>query len=107
MKYVAAYAMLVLGGKADPSEADVEQLLKDTGIKADAEHTKRVVAALKGKKFHELVSEGKKKMATSGTVVVAAPAVAGKKEEKKEEKPKEEEVEVDLGAGGLFGDDEY
>jgi ribosomal protein L12E/L44/L45/RPP1/RPP2 len=46
MKYVAAYALLVLGGKSDPSEADVDKLLKDAGIKGDADHTKRVVAAL-------------------------------------------------------------
>ena len=107
MKYTAAYALLVLGGKADPSEGDVDKLLKDAGVKGDPEHTKRIVSALKGKSFNDLVSEGKKKMASSGTVVVAggAPAAAkgaAAKEEKKEEK-KEEEAEVDM--GGLFGDD--
>lgn len=34
MKYVAAYAILVLGGKPEPSGADVEKLLKEAGVKA-------------------------------------------------------------------------
>ena len=37
MKYVAAYALLVLGGKAEPSSADVEKLLKEAGVKAESE----------------------------------------------------------------------
>ena len=32
MKYIAAYALLVLGGKAEPSPADVEKVLKDAGV---------------------------------------------------------------------------
>ena len=35
MKYIAAYALLVLGGKAEPSVADIEKVLKESGIKAD------------------------------------------------------------------------
>ena len=59
MKYIAAYALLVLGGKAEPSAADVEKVLKEAGIKAEAEHLERVTASLKGKAFHELVASGK------------------------------------------------
>jgi large subunit ribosomal protein LP2 len=55
MKYIAAYALLVLGGKAEPSAADVEKVLKEAGIKAEAEHLERIVSSLKGKSFHELV----------------------------------------------------
>src|SRR6185312_12851722 len=107
MKYIAAYALLVLGGK-EPSEADVEKVLKEAGVKADGEKVKKVVAALKGKKFHELVAAGKKKMCSSGAPV-AAPAKGGDKpaekkaEAKKEEPKKEEEADVDM--GGLFGGD--
>jgi large subunit ribosomal protein LP2 len=108
MKYIAAYALLVLGGKTDPAVADVEKVLKEAGIKADTEHVERLVNAVQGKAFHELVSAGKAKMSTMGTVVAApaagaqasaAPAEAAKVEEK----PKEEEADVDM--GGLFGDD--
>jgi len=106
MKYIAAYALLVLGGKADPTVADVEKVLKEAGIKAETEHAERLVNSLKGKAFHELVASGKSKMSSMGSVV-AAPAAGGaaaaQTAAKEEEKPKEEEADVDM--GGLFGDD--
>ena len=37
MKYVAAYALLVLGGKDQPTEQDLSTLLKEVGIDATAE----------------------------------------------------------------------
>lgn len=67
-----------------------------------------MIKALNGKKLHDLVRDGSKKLASvpSGGVAVAAPvaaagapAAAAKKEEKKEE----EAADVDM--GGLFGDD--
>lgn len=108
MKYIAAYALLVLGGKAEPTVADVEKVLKEAGIKADGEHAQRLIDSLKGKVFHELVKSGKTKMSSMGTVVAApaggapaggasAPAQAAKEEKK------EEEADVDM--GGLFGDE--
>lgn len=106
MKYIAAYALLVLGGSAEPSVADVEKVLKEAGIKAETEHAERLVSALKGKTFHELVASGKSKMSSMGTVVAAPAAGAGAapaQAAKVEEKPKEEEADVDM--GGLFGDD--
>jgi len=60
MKYIAAYALLVLGGKSAPTAADVETVLKDAGIKADSGKVASVVAALAGKEFHTLVAEGLK-----------------------------------------------
>ena len=69
MKYVAAYALLVLGGKAEPSNADVEKVLKEAGIKAESDKVSSVVKALKGKKLHEVISAGKEKMSSCGTVV--------------------------------------
>lgn len=106
MKYIAAYALLVLGGKSEPSVADVEKVLKEAGIKTEADHTEKLVSALKGKPFHELVASGKSKMSSMGTRVAApaggaAPAQAAAKVE---EKPKEEEA-ADVDMGGLFGDD--
>ncbi len=55
MKHIAAYALLVLGGKADPTADDVEKVLKAAGAKSDPAKVKDLVAALNGKKFHELV----------------------------------------------------
>ena len=107
MKYIAAYALCVLGGNAAPKAADVEKVLKEAGIKSEADHVARVITALAGKPFHELVKNGTAKLGAMGTAV-AAPA-AGKAAPvaaapaKKEEAPKEEEADVDM--GGLFGDD--
>lgn len=106
MKYIAAYALLVLGGKAEPSAADVEKVLKEAGIKSEGDHVERLITSLKGKKFHELVASGTKKMAAAGPVAAApagqaAPSTAKKAEA---EKPKEEEA-ADVDMGGLFGDD--
>nr|ABU80575.1 acidic ribosomal protein P2 [Sterkiella histriomuscorum] len=105
MKYIAAYALLVLGGKAEPSVADVEKVLKEAGIKSETDHAERLVSSLKGKAFHELVASGKSKMSSMGSVV-SAPAAGGAAPAKAAavvEEKKEEEADVDM--GGLFGDD--
>lgn len=101
MKHIAAYALLVLGGKDSPSAADVEKVLKEAGAKADSDKVAVLVKALEGKKFHELVAEGNKAFGAMGTAAPAAtsaqPAAAAKVVEK------EEEVDVDM--GGMFGDE--
>lgn len=107
MKYIAAYALLVLGGNAAPKAADVEKVLKEAGIKSDAEHVERLISNLAGKPFHELVKNGTAKLGAAGPAAAAAPAETAAKAPvaaaKVEEKPKEEEADVDM--GGLFGDD--
>ena len=107
MKYIAAYALLVLGGNAQPKAADVEKVLKEAGIKSEADHVERLIKALEGKTFHELVKSGTTKLSAMGSVqaapVAAANAAPAKAAAKVEEKPKEEEADVDM--GGLFGDD--
>lgn len=106
MKYIAAYALLVLGGNASPKAADVEKVLKEAGIKSEAETVEKLITALSGKSFHELVQSGTAKIASMGTVAApaggAAPAEA--KKEAAKEAPKEEEA-ADVDMGGLFGDD--
>jgi large subunit ribosomal protein LP2 len=108
MKYIAAYALLVLGGNATPKAADVEKVLKEAGIKSEAEHVEKLVAALKGKPFHELVQNGTKKIASMGTVAAPAGGASAPAEKKEaaaaKEAPKEEE-EANVDMGGLFGDD--
>lgn len=106
MKYIAAYALLVLGGNAAPKAADVEKVLKEAGIKSESDKVEKLVASLAGKPFHELVSNGTNKMASSGRAAPATAAPAGGAAPAKEavkEAPKEEEADVDM--GGLFGDD--
>jgi large subunit ribosomal protein LP2 len=91
---------------------DVAKLLKDTGVQTNKEELDAMIKALSGKKLHDLVRDGSKRLASvpSGGVAAApakaaaagAPAQAAAPA-KKEEKPKEEEADVDM--GGLFGDD--
>lgn len=108
MKYVAAYALLVLGGKAEPTEADITALLKSIDSEINADEVKNVVAALKGKQLHELANQGIGKISTLSASSGAAPAqtssnagAAKVEEKKKEEEPVEEEEAVDF--GDLFG----
>ena len=107
MKYIAAYALCVLGGNATPKAADIEKVLKEAGIKSEAEKVEKVISSLNGKPFHELVQSGTKKIASMGTVASAPAAAASKAGPAKEavkEAPKEEEA-ADVDMGGLFGDD--
>ena len=109
MKHIAAYALLVLGGKPEPSAKEVEKVVKDAGATPDSEAVKKLCDALKGKKFEDLVAEGTKALGAMGGA--SAPAASGgeaagaaEKEAPKVEE-KEESEEMDLG-GGLFGDDD-
>jgi large subunit ribosomal protein LP2 len=106
MRHIAAYAMLVLGGKDAPTAAEVEKVVKDAGAEADKEKCAALVEALKGKEFHELVEVGMKTLSSMGggaPAAAAGGAGAAKVEAVKEEEP-EEEVDI----GGMFGDeDEY
>ena len=91
--------------------ADIEKLLKEVGVASNKDDLNAMLTALKGKKLHDLVRDGSKKLASvpsGGAATSAAPAQAAKgataaAPAKKEEKPAEEEANVDM--GGLFGDD--
>lgn len=58
MRYVAAYLLAVLGGKAAPVPADLEKILSSVGIEADSDKLKRVIDELKGKSVEDLIAEG-------------------------------------------------
>lgn len=107
MKHIAAYALLVLGGKESPTADDVEKLLKEAGCKADSDKTKKLIEAMKGKKFDEVATAGLAKISSMGSGAPAAggAAAATTAAPVEEEKPKEDEVE-DVDMGGLFGDDD-
>ncbi|VVC94145.1 unnamed protein product [Leptidea sinapis] len=42
MRYVTAYLLAVLGGKAAPAAADIEKILSSVGIEADSEKLKKI-----------------------------------------------------------------
>jgi large subunit ribosomal protein LP2 len=113
MRYVAAYLLAVLGGKASPTAADLEKILGSVGIEAETDKVNKVISELKGKNVEELIAEGSKKLASvpSGGAVAAAAApaaavapaaaaaaapAAAKKEEKKADS---DESDDDMGFG--------
>ncbi|EFN61415.1 60S acidic ribosomal protein P2 [Camponotus floridanus] len=111
MRYVAAYMLAVLGGKASPSQNDIEKILSSVGIETDAEKLKKVISELNGKSIDELVAKGREKLssmpvggaAAAGAAAAPASGAAAPVEEKKEEKkPAKEESESeddDMGFG--------
>lgn len=58
MRYVAAYMLAVLGGKASPSSADIEKILSSVGVEIDTEKLKKVISSLAGKSIDDLIAEG-------------------------------------------------
>jgi ribosomal protein L12E/L44/L45/RPP1/RPP2 len=76
MKYLAAYALVALSGKKDITAADIKKVLGDAQIKADDADITRLLDAVKGKPIHQLIADGTKQIASSGSAA-SAPA-AGK-----------------------------
>lgn len=54
MKYLAAYLLLVNGGKAEPTAADVKAILASVGVEAEEERVNSLISALKGKNVDEV-----------------------------------------------------
>ena len=108
MKYVAAYCLLVLGGKQEVNESDLSAFLKSIDCEVNEEQVKTTVNALKGKQLHELANQGIGKIASMAVASGPAPAQqantgapAKAEEKKKVDEPVEEEEAVDF--GDLFG----
>ncbi|XP_024873646.1 60S acidic ribosomal protein P2-like [Temnothorax curvispinosus] len=110
MRYVAAYMLAALGGKASPSQNDIEKILSSVGIEADAEKLKKVITDLNGKSIDELITQGREKLSSmpvGGAAAAGAPAapagaaapVEEKKEEKKPAKEESESEDDDMGFG--------
>ncbi|CAK60565.1 unnamed protein product (macronuclear) [Paramecium tetraurelia] len=112
MKYVAAYALLVLGGTNQPTVDQVTQLLKEAGVEPVAADVKLVVDALKGKTLADVIKEGSKSLTSlsvgGGASQSSAPVAQAAQTQKAEapkaaEAPKKaEEPEEDVDMGGLF-----
>ena len=109
MRHLAAYLLLVAGGNAAPTAADVTALLGQAGIEVNEERLTQLLGDLEGKDLAELIAEGKEKLMKGGAAAAAAaPAAAGgaapaAEAPKKEEKPKVEEVDALEGGMDMFG----
>jgi large subunit ribosomal protein LP2 len=72
MKCVAAYALLVVGGNAAPSAADVIKVIVAAGGEADEAQIAALLGDLEGKSIHELLAKGEKDLEACAGVAVAA-----------------------------------
>eukprot|EP01065_Artemidia_motanka_P032155 TRINITY_DN391_c0_g2_i1.p2 TRINITY_DN391_c0_g2~~TRINITY_DN391_c0_g2_i1.p2 ORF type:complete len:109 (+),score=49.30 TRINITY_DN391_c0_g2_i1:75-401(+) len=105
MKYMAAYLLAQLGGKAAPAQSDIETVLSAAGAACDAGRCGKLLELLEGKDIDELVAEGSKKMAAAGGGGrgggAAAPAAGGGEAKKEEAAPApveaSEEEDCDFG----------
>ena len=112
MKHIAAYALLVMGGKEAPSQDDVKAVITAAGGEADEEQLTKLYADLEGKNIHELLAEGETKLKSvtvsgggggGGGGAPAAGGAAAPEAKKEAEKPKEEEVDALDGGMDMFG----
>lgn len=107
MRYVAAYALAVLGGNANPSVDDLKKILGSVGIDLDDARAKKVVSSLNGKSIDEVIAAGSAKLASvpsggaasAGSASSAAPAAGDAKAEAKKEEEDDESEEDDMGFG--------
>jgi len=106
MKHQAAYSLLFLSGNSAPTQQQVEDFMKASGVAVDAESLKIFFQTIEGKSVPELVAAGSKKQISmpSGGGGAAAAGGAAVEEAPVEEEKKEEVEDVDM--GGLFGDDD-
>lgn len=49
MRYIAAYLLLQIGGKASPSASDIKQVLDSVGIETDDDRLSKLISELEGK----------------------------------------------------------
>jgi ribosomal protein L12E/L44/L45/RPP1/RPP2 len=66
MKHLAAYLLLQLGGRAEPSKEDVTRALSAVGIEVDEERLTKLMSDLEGKDVSELLESGRGMLATLG-----------------------------------------
>ncbi|KAM9927267.1 hypothetical protein OXX59_002655 [Metschnikowia pulcherrima] len=106
MKYLAAYLLLVQGGNAAPSAADISSLLSSVGVDSEESRISSLLSELEGKSVEDLVAQGNTKLASvpsggaaasSGSAAAAGGASAEAAEEKEEEA--KEESDDDMGFG--------
>jgi large subunit ribosomal protein LP2 len=109
MRHVAAYILAVIGGNANPSEADLKKILNSVGVDIVDEQLAVVIDQLNGKDLFQLMEEGQSLLAgmpmgggagaSSGAAVAEAVEVveAPKEEVKKAESSDSEDSDMGMG----------
>ncbi|GCA62750.1 ribosomal protein L12 family [Kipferlia bialata] len=104
MKYLAAYLLATLGGKAEPTKEDVIAVLESVDAEVDQEKIALLITNMAGKSMEEVLEAGRGKMASmpsAGAAAGPAATTAAVVEEESEEEEEESEEDSDL-MGGLF-----
>lgn len=57
MRHLAAYMLLQIGGKAEPTAEDIKKLLATVGIEADDERLSTLISELQGKSISDVGSK--------------------------------------------------
>ncbi|EFN80584.1 60S acidic ribosomal protein P2 isoform X2 [Harpegnathos saltator] len=105
MRYLAAYVLVILGGKASPTENDIKKILSSVGIETDDEKLEKVISELNSfrKSIDELITKSKKKLSFMPVDrAAAAPANDEAVIVEEEEEEKEEDSESEDIGFGLF-----
>lgn len=105
MKYIAAYLLLVTGGKTAPSTADIKSLLKSLSIDSDDEKIIKLLSEVEGKSVEELIATGIEKLSSvpAGAAAPSGASTSDNIEKAAEEEKEEEKEESDDDMGfGLF-----
>ncbi|GMM54154.1 ribosomal protein P2B [Maudiozyma humilis] len=106
MKYLAAYLLLIQGGNAAPSAADIKTIVESVGIETDEARINELLSSLEGKgSLDEIIAAGSAKFASAPAAgaaaaggASAAAGAAGEAAEEAEEEAKEESDD-DMGFG--------
>ncbi|CCD23807.1 ribosomal protein P2 NDAI_0C01460 [Naumovozyma dairenensis CBS 421] len=108
MKYLAAYLLLVQGGNASPSAADIKQVIESVGVEAEDSRINELLTSLEGKgSLDEIIAEGSKKFASvpaggaavGGSSAAAAAGASGEAAAEEKEEEAKEESDDDMGFG--------
>ena len=108
MRYLAAAALLIVGGK-EASADNIKSVLTAAGAEVDEERITLLLKELEGKDIHELLAKGETDLksvvgvASAGAAAPAGGAAAAAPAAKAPEKPKEEEVDALDGGMDMFG----
>eukprot|EP01123_Difflugia_compressa_P014084 TRINITY_DN69_c0_g1_i2.p1 TRINITY_DN69_c0_g1~~TRINITY_DN69_c0_g1_i2.p1 ORF type:complete len:117 (-),score=44.21 TRINITY_DN69_c0_g1_i2:133-483(-) len=116
MRHVAAYLLAKLGGKENPTEADITTILEAAGVEADTEKISKLLSELEGKDLNEVLAAGRAKLsavpsggggggARSGGAAASSASSGGgaPKQEEEAEKEKEPSEEEEAMTFDLFG----
>merc|ERR1712154_53086 len=107
MRQIAAYALLVLGGKPVPAPEEVAKVVREAGVDPEMDKCIALCAALEGKKFEELVETGLQTLRQMEHTAQEEKMdqMPAHEEPARDEEPFDEEIEC-CNCCGIFGDDD-